>query len=104
MGFTNEQGFFNAINDADTHLIYQYDYYNKKHGDKENIEIYKQVDNTWKKVKTKRDGKYIVFEADKNNIVFRVKESKNNYINIIAFNIVITLAFIIFIRNFKNNK
>ena len=40
MGFTNEQGFFNAINDADTHLIYQYDYYNKKHGDKENIEIY----------------------------------------------------------------
>ena len=28
------------INDADTHLIYQYDYYNKKHGDKENIEIY----------------------------------------------------------------
>ena len=27
-------------NDADTHLIYQYDYYNKKHGDKENIEIY----------------------------------------------------------------
>ena len=31
MGFTNEQGFFNAINDADTHLIYQYDYYNKKH-------------------------------------------------------------------------
>lgn len=40
VGFTNEQGFFNAINDADTHLIYQYDYYNKKHGDKENIEIY----------------------------------------------------------------
>ena len=40
MGFTNEQGFFNAINDADTHLIYQYDYYNKKHVDKENIEIY----------------------------------------------------------------
>ena len=40
MGFTNEQGFFNAINDADTHLIYQYDYCNKKHGDKENIEIY----------------------------------------------------------------
>ena len=40
MGFTNEQGFFNAINDADTHLIYQYDYYNKKHGAKENIEIY----------------------------------------------------------------
>ena len=45
MGFTNEQGFFNAINDADTHLIYQYDYYNKKHGDKENIEIYTLEEN-----------------------------------------------------------
>lgn len=40
VGFTNEEGIFNAIIDVDTHLIYQYDYYNKKYGDKEDKEIY----------------------------------------------------------------
>ena len=40
VGFTNEERIFNAIIDVDTHLIYQYDYYNKKYGDKGDKEIY----------------------------------------------------------------
>ena len=40
VGFTNEERIFNAMIDVDTHLIYQYNYYNKKYGDKEDIEIY----------------------------------------------------------------
>ena len=31
VNFTNEEGIFNATIDVDTHLIYQYNYYNKKH-------------------------------------------------------------------------
>lgn len=40
VGFTNEERIFNAMIDVDTHLIYQYNYYNKKYGDKEDTEIY----------------------------------------------------------------
>ena len=40
VNFTNEEGIFNATIDVDTHLIYQYNYYNKKYGDKEDTEIY----------------------------------------------------------------
>lgn len=31
VNFTNEEGIFNATIDVDTHLIYQYNYYNKKY-------------------------------------------------------------------------
>ena len=31
VGFTNEERIFNAMIDVDTHLIYQYNYYNKKY-------------------------------------------------------------------------
>ena len=34
VNFTNEEGIFNATIDVDTHLIYQYNYYNKKYNSK----------------------------------------------------------------------
>ena len=71
---------------------------------KENLEIYKLKDNDWKKIKTKRDGKYIVFETEENNIVFRVKESSDTIVNKIVFNIILAIGFIIIIRNFRKNK
>ena len=71
---------------------------------KENLEIYKLKDNDWKKIKTKRDGKYIAFETEENNIVFRVKESSDTIVNKIVFNIILAIGFIIIIRNFRKNK
>ena len=40
VNFTNEEGIFNATIDVDTHLIYQYKYYNKKYIARNYVVIY----------------------------------------------------------------
>lgn len=40
VNFTNGEDIFNVMIDADTHLIYQYNYYNKKYNEETDEEVY----------------------------------------------------------------
>lgn len=68
---------------------------------KGNLNIYAFFGNKWTKVKTHWDGKYLVFEAQGNNVRFLVVSLKKSYLLYLVYIFVlISILFVIKRRNF----
>lgn len=74
---------------------------------KKNLEVYILVNDKWSQVEFKRDGKYLVFEAVGNNIIFSIVDPGVTYIKyglLIGIGILLMIIFIVFSRRNKKRK
>ncbi len=72
-----------------------------------NLEVYILADGQWRKTDSHMDGKYLVFEANGENVTFSITESPFSYLEydfLIFIVILIIIIFILIIFGVKRKK
>ena len=68
------------------------------------LEVYTLIDEKWTKIKSQRDGKYLVFEVDGDSVTFGVMESQTSYEIYKILGIMGVSMIIIFLRLFRKKQ
>ena len=79
-----------AKDGQDSHIIRYLPPENKKR-----LDIYEDNGGEWKKIKTRLDGKYLVFEAKGDLVKFSALDRKTNYLNYIVYGLLLVSALVI---------